>query len=530
MNLDVKFMEQSQTFDATFSEGNNDFKTDMGQLNVVGIPGATFTPHVSNDGVISWTNDFDLENPAPVSIKGPQGAKGDKGDTGAAGPQGIKGDTGPQGPQGLQGPQGAKGNTGATGQQGPQGPQGPQGYKGDKGDKGADGVSPTVSVSVIDGGHHVSITDKNGTKSFDVMDGKDGEGGGGSVEGLGELAYKDTVGFDDLDTDLNERINGAPSLDEWVAMMTDMDTRKVDTYFEQEFTETEKAMARKNIGAISASDVDWDTMQNKPFGEMPTGGDTLTWDGNTDGLLSVEGNWYKVSDVVLTEEELLNGMVGGEHARLTVYDSDNNILFRASSSDELEDMFGELGFGVVADFVICAPTDNYEVPAFGVTFPEKGIYFLDVVRCLYVANCTSFPVSKPIDNKYLPNAAKAIMVWLNEDGTYDTPPEEIAKTFSSGGRVCFVKQDWYDEYTVYEATDGTAYPDGIGNLYCTRFSAISSKLEILIVDNGGWTLEEVDIMPSEDAIVDKVIAALPTENWVFTMEDGTEITKKVVIA
>lgn len=39
---------------------------------------------------------------------------------------------------------------------------------------GEDGVSLTVSVTVIAGGHRVAITDTNGTQSFDVMDGSDG--------------------------------------------------------------------------------------------------------------------------------------------------------------------------------------------------------------------------------------------------------------------------------------------------------------------------------------------------------------------
>ncbi len=43
------------------------------------------------------------------------------------------------------------------------------------GGTGADGFSPDVEVTEIDGGHRVTITDKDGTKSFDVMDGKDGE-------------------------------------------------------------------------------------------------------------------------------------------------------------------------------------------------------------------------------------------------------------------------------------------------------------------------------------------------------------------
>lgn len=40
---------------------------------VFGVPGkngVTFTPHVSEDGILSWTNDGGLENPAPVKIPG----------------------------------------------------------------------------------------------------------------------------------------------------------------------------------------------------------------------------------------------------------------------------------------------------------------------------------------------------------------------------------------------------------------------------------------------------------------------------
>ena len=38
---------------------------------------AIFTPSVSTAGIISWTNDLDLENPKPVNITGPRGVKGD---------------------------------------------------------------------------------------------------------------------------------------------------------------------------------------------------------------------------------------------------------------------------------------------------------------------------------------------------------------------------------------------------------------------------------------------------------------------
>lgn len=41
-----------------------------------GVDGATFTPHVSDDGALSWTNNKYLPNPEPVNIKGADGRDG----------------------------------------------------------------------------------------------------------------------------------------------------------------------------------------------------------------------------------------------------------------------------------------------------------------------------------------------------------------------------------------------------------------------------------------------------------------------
>lgn len=63
-----------------------------------GPPGATFTPSVSSDGTLSWTNDGGLENPAPVNIKGADGEPGKDGEPGAPGADGPQGPEGPAGP------------------------------------------------------------------------------------------------------------------------------------------------------------------------------------------------------------------------------------------------------------------------------------------------------------------------------------------------------------------------------------------------------------------------------------------------
>ena len=109
----------------------------IGTPGIDGIDGVTFIPSVSQEGIISWTNNGGLLNPAPINIKGEPGANG------IDGSKGEKGEAGPQGPQGIPGQQGPKGEQGAMGPQGPAGPQGiegPQGPKGEKGDPGIQGI------------------------------------------------------------------------------------------------------------------------------------------------------------------------------------------------------------------------------------------------------------------------------------------------------------------------------------------------------------------------------------------------------
>lgn len=57
---------------------------DPGAPGIDGTDGVTFTPSVSEDGTLSWTNDGGLPNPEPVNIKGPSG----EGTTGASIPSG----------------------------------------------------------------------------------------------------------------------------------------------------------------------------------------------------------------------------------------------------------------------------------------------------------------------------------------------------------------------------------------------------------------------------------------------------------
>lgn len=56
-----------------------DFTIPRGIQGDKGDNGSTFTPSVSESGIISWTNDGGLPNPSPQNIRGPQGQNGSPG-------------------------------------------------------------------------------------------------------------------------------------------------------------------------------------------------------------------------------------------------------------------------------------------------------------------------------------------------------------------------------------------------------------------------------------------------------------------
>lgn len=62
-------------------DGDDSVNLNFGEVQTVNVGenGATFTPSVSEDGVLSWTNDRELPNPEPVNIKGEKGDDGKDG-------------------------------------------------------------------------------------------------------------------------------------------------------------------------------------------------------------------------------------------------------------------------------------------------------------------------------------------------------------------------------------------------------------------------------------------------------------------
>ncbi len=108
-------------------------------IGAKGDDGATFVPSVSDDGVISWTNDKELPNPEPVNIKG---VKGDKGDAGYTPVKGVDYRDGIDGKDGKDGKDGYTPVKGVDYRDGIDGRDGVDGKDGADGKAGADGYTP----------------------------------------------------------------------------------------------------------------------------------------------------------------------------------------------------------------------------------------------------------------------------------------------------------------------------------------------------------------------------------------------------
>lgn len=213
--------------------------TIQGPSGEKGDTGTVFTPHMDNDGNLSWTNDGELENPATVNLKGPQGdafkykdfteeqlanLKGEKGnpftyddftEEQLAALKGEKGDAftyedfTEEQLAALVGPKGDPGNsiqsitrTAGT---------------------GAPGTTDTYTITYTD----------NTTSTFSVYNGKDGSNGGTPVKGEDYFTEADKQ---ELVDDLAEQT--APV-----------------SYKAQELTDEQKAQARENIGAAETGGV-----------------------------------------------------------------------------------------------------------------------------------------------------------------------------------------------------------------------------------------------------------------------------------
>lgn len=127
----------------------------------------------------------------------------------------------------------------------------------------------------------------------------------------------------------------------------------------------------------------------------------ITWDGNTDGLVSValgESNvFYKVSDLTPTVSELTGA---------TLVDSDGTSI--TINSDDLDDTNHDYVFCGSEPPIMVVVIYKDDALIHGVTFPKKGTYFGmgdDEAGTLFLSSLTAGNAVVQIDERFIPKTS-----------------------------------------------------------------------------------------------------------------------------
>lgn len=154
----------------------------------------------------------------------------------------------------------------------------------------------------------------------------------------------------------------------------------------------------------------WNDLEDKPFDEKTTLGDTLVWDGTPSDVvvpLSEGISFHRVSDQVPAIDELFGGALYvdkiGELTHIRLQESNVTVLN--------ENIYVVIDLFLQMPVLAVSNVDGITVNAFGenLYIPKKGIYFLYgtaivQVRQLEVPGYNRFPntVVTPLDTKFAP--------------------------------------------------------------------------------------------------------------------------------
>lgn len=157
----------------------------------------------------------------------------------------------------------------------------------------------------------------------------------------------------------------------------------------------------KQYGGGPGGVTSWNELEDKPF--VTVGGDTLEWDGNTEGLVSVDmedGAYFcKVSDATPTIADFANGFmatvnIGGE------------VIPQEIPGDQIESFDGLV---VSAPWVAVVSEAGFTMDE--LVFPETGTYLLAApadgmfVSAITIPGYTGF-TKEQIDPKALPDTVR----------------------------------------------------------------------------------------------------------------------------
>lgn len=153
------------------------------------------------------------------------------------------------------------------------------------------------------------------------------------------------------------------------------------------------------VNALPFYSNDWNNLQNRPFYEEGSG-DTITWDGNTEGKDYVggdDGGWCLVSELTPSANDLIgSSIVTNDEGVSTEYDVEESWIMAVS-----EDVTCIAEGGVVITY-----KDNVEFA--DMTFPKAGTYFsisgmISQTGLIYNQSLTYGGGIKQLDEKFIPD-------------------------------------------------------------------------------------------------------------------------------
>ena len=239
----------------------------------------------------------------------------------------------------------------------------------------------------------------------------------------------------------------------------------------------------------------WNDLEDKPFGEIP--GDTLTWDGNTDGMVSFvdeyeDETFYKMSDSLPTEEELevsvTKAYVNGE---IQTYEGEENVVAPNEPNISIVDVDGNDCVIVILESGVRGAT-------------EPGVYFRkhtddSYIQSLTIPGYTGFTTTKKIDSKYLPDNISGGSGTPGKDGEDGFSPVAKVEQTSTGAKITITDKNGTTTATVTNGKDGAKGEKGD-----TGATGADGKTPV----------KGTDYFTAADKteMVNSVLAALPTWN------------------
>lgn len=277
------------------------------------------------------------------------------------------------------------------------------------------------------------------------------------------------------------------------------------------------------------SDRTWDKLKNKPFyEETKTVNEPLsiTWDGNTEGLVRVGEEFFKVSDVVLTDDQIKTSTifanVGFSFSVIDVWDS----MVEAGMVTEDVVAVGE-------GYAIFVRRPGSEIGPF--VFPEAGIYFVKINDEVHISGLTTTApveqtkvVTKKIDPKYLPDVGGMKYVYVNEeyDGdaetwiqTADTPYAKIRNWVDSGMEVkCIFGTGIYNLIYAYPEMNVVMHGTMLKSVtFASSDTHVINEITVYSDDTVEYKSYELSLAPYVINVVDNggVLVANYTYNEIF---------------